>query len=444
MKGSLKKVLDYADNPDKTTEKKFLDDDLYAALRYTENDSKTDEKKYVSGINCSASFAYEEMMAVKRRFGERGKVIAYHGFQSFQAGEVTPEQAHQIGIETARRMWGDEYEIVVTTHLNTDNLHNHIVLNSVSFKTGRKFENHVSDHLKLREISDEVCKEYSKSVLEEAPFYKSSKKEYWVHKNGGMTHRDILRQDVDEAVSQSKDLVQFRNILAGMGYEFVREISKVHPSVKAHGWKRAVRIDSLGDDYTIQAISRRIKEAMQLARSFGGSYSYRRKPHTPLMEMEYQLRRVKYMDTLEAAFYLITELLKPMKDKPQNYRPPLSPLMRHELVRFERYKKQMKLINENDIHTDTDLDAYIEKTRNDLNGLTDKRNKADNLRRRAVTQQDKDSYSEQRKRLTAEITPLREKLRLAEGIKDSMPEINNAIEEEYRLETKAIRKARNR
>ena len=162
------------------------------------------------------------------------------------------------------------------------------------------------------------------------------------------------------------------------------------------------------------------------------------------MAMEYQLRRVKYMDTLEAAFYLITELLKPMKDKPQNYRPPLSPLMRHELVRFERYKKQMKLINENDIHTDTDLDAYIEKTRNDLNGLTDKRNKADNLRRRAVTQQDKDSYSEQRKRLTAEIAPLREKLRLAEGIKDSMPDINNAIEEEYRLETKAIRKARNR
>jgi len=101
VRGHLKKVLDYADNPDKTTEKKFLDDDLYAALRYTENDGKTDERKYVSGVNCSAAFAYEEMTAVKRRFGERGKVIAYHGFQSFQAGEVTPEQAHEIGLQQA-------------------------------------------------------------------------------------------------------------------------------------------------------------------------------------------------------------------------------------------------------------------------------------------------------------------------------------------------------
>ena len=437
-------MIEYAENPDKTTAKEYLDDDLYNALSYVENDDKTDRQIYVDTINCSKRNAYGEMVAVQKRFGSRGEIVAWHGYQSFAEGEVTPGEAFEIGKETARRMWGDKYQVVVTVHLNTDNLHNHIVLNSVSFKSGRKFENHVSDHIKLREISDKVCKEYSKSVLEEAPFYKSSKKEYWVHKNGGMTHRDILRQDVDEAVSQSKDLVQFRNILAGMGYEFVREISKVHPSVKAHGWKRAVRIDSLGDDYTIPAISRRIKEAMQLARSFGGSYSYRRKPHTPLMEMEYQLRRVKYMDTLEAAFYLITELLKPMKDKPQNYRPPLSPLMRHELVRFERYKKQMKLMNENDIHTDADLDAYIEKARNDLNELTDKRNKADNLRRRAVTQPDKDSYSDQRKRLTAEITPLREKLRLAEGIKDSIPKAKAALEHERKLEEKKIKKERSR
>ena len=442
VKGSLNDVVKYAENPDKTTNPNFLDRALADSLKYVSNDEKTDKQLFITGINCPAVRAYEQMMATKKRYGKLGGNVAYHGYQSFRSGEVTPEEAHRIGIETAKRMWGDEYEIVVTTHLNTDNLHNHIVLNSVSFKTGRKFENHVSDHIKLREISDEVCKEYSKSVLEDVPFYKSSKKEYWVHKNGGMTHRDILRQDVDEAVSQSKDLVQFRNILAGMGYEFVREISKVHPSVKARGWKRAVRIDSLGDDYTIPAISRRIKEAMQLARSFGGSSSYRRKLHTPLMEMEYLLRRVKYMDTLEAAFYLITELLKPMKDKPQNYRPPLSPLMRHELVRFERYKKQMKLMNENDIHTDTDLDAYIEKTRNDLNGLTDKRNKADNLRRRAVTQQDKDSYSEQRKRLTAEIAPLREKLRLAEGIKENIPKAKAALEHERKLEEKKIKKER--
>ena len=71
------------------------------------------------------------------------KILAYHGYQSFVSGEVSPEEAHAIGMETARRMWGADYEIVVTTHLNTDNLHNHFIINSVSFKTGRKYENHI-------------------------------------------------------------------------------------------------------------------------------------------------------------------------------------------------------------------------------------------------------------------------------------------------------------
>lgn len=127
VKNRLKEVIDYARNPDKTTDKKFLDEDLYAALRYVENDKKTDQTMYVSGINCPKQKAYEYMMATKRRYGKLGGNVAYHAYQSFISGEVTPEEAHQIGLETARRMWGKDYEIVVTTHLNTDNLHNHIV-----------------------------------------------------------------------------------------------------------------------------------------------------------------------------------------------------------------------------------------------------------------------------------------------------------------------------
>ena len=148
VKSRLKEVIDYAENPDKTIDKKYVDSDLYS-LQYAADDNKTDEHMYVSGINCNAKRAYERMMASKKRFGKTGDNVAYHGYQSFQSGEVTPEEAHEIGMETARRMWGDTYEIVVTTHLNTDNVHNHFVVNSVSFKTGRKFENHISDHYKL-------------------------------------------------------------------------------------------------------------------------------------------------------------------------------------------------------------------------------------------------------------------------------------------------------
>ncbi len=168
VKGRLKDVIDYAENPDKTTDRKFLDDDLYKALRYTQNDEKTDRKMYVTGINCPKQRAYEAMMATKRKYGKLGGNVAYHGYQSFKTGEVTPEEAHQIGLETARRMWGEDYQVVVTTHLNTDNIHNHMVINSVPFRTGRKFENHISDHYRLREISDAVCRERGKSVLENA------------------------------------------------------------------------------------------------------------------------------------------------------------------------------------------------------------------------------------------------------------------------------------
>ena len=94
IKGSLKTVIDYADNPDKTTLEKYLDSDLYAALRYTENDNKTDQKMFVTGINCSKHTAYEQMMATKHRFGKLGGNVCYHGYQSFKVGEVSPELCH--------------------------------------------------------------------------------------------------------------------------------------------------------------------------------------------------------------------------------------------------------------------------------------------------------------------------------------------------------------
>ena len=249
VKSRLKEVIDYAENPDKTIDKRYVDSDLYAALQYVSNDRKTDERMHVSGINCNAKRAYERMTATKKRFGKTGGNVAYHGYQSFQTGEVTPEEAHKIGLETARRMWGKEYEIVVTTHLNTDNLHNHFVVNSVSFKTGRKFENHISDHHRLREISDAVCLEYGKSVLKEAEFYGGKKKEYWLKQSGGMSHRELLKADIDAALTQSTNFKAFEIRLKDMGYEIRRDEHFAHYSVKAPSWQRAVRLDRLGKEY---------------------------------------------------------------------------------------------------------------------------------------------------------------------------------------------------
>jgi hypothetical protein len=109
VKGSLKSVVDYAENPDKTTDPRYMDEDLARTIKYAENDQKTDKKMYVSGIHCSKDHAYEDMLAVQKRFGLRGSNVAYHGFQSFAPDEITPDEAHRIGIETAKAMWGDRY-----------------------------------------------------------------------------------------------------------------------------------------------------------------------------------------------------------------------------------------------------------------------------------------------------------------------------------------------
>lgn len=445
VKGSLKDVVNYADNPDKTTNPKYLDKDLANALKYVENDSKTDMKMFVSGINCPTVRAYEQMTATKRRYGKLGGNVAYHGYQSFRSGEVTPEEAHKIGIETAKRMWGENYEIVVTTHLNTENIHNHFVVNSVSFKTGRKFENHISDHIRLREISDVVCKEFNKSVIENAKFYNSDKKSYWIHKQGKKTHRDILRDDVDFAVKTSGNLMEFERIMINMGYSFNRNIMSAHPSVIAKGWQRPVRIDSLGEEYSTEGLVKRIADNKIFVSSFAKSERvHKTKPkHTPLAEMEYQLRRVKYMDTLEAMFYLLLELLKP-SNPTTNYKPPLSPFMREEIRKFEQYQKQFKLLHDEKINTVSELEFFISDLSKQINDLEKERSNADNKRRRATTDADKKMYKSEIRDISAKIKPIREKLKIAKSTLESVPTVQELLNIERDMENKILHKERSK
>ena len=134
VKGSLGRVVDYATNEEKTTT--FTQEDLQGlrdVMDYMTQDYKTEEQRYVSGVNCVPAIARDEMQMVKRQFGKEGGIVAFHGYQSFAPGEVTPEQAHAIGIELARRLWGDRFQVVVATHLDKEHIHNHFVLNSVSF-----------------------------------------------------------------------------------------------------------------------------------------------------------------------------------------------------------------------------------------------------------------------------------------------------------------------
>ena len=435
VKGRLKEVIDYANNPDKTTAKEYLDEDLYAAIRYVENDDKTDQTMYVSGINCSKHTAYNEMIAVKRRFGERGKNIAYHGFQSFAPGEVTPEEAHSIGKETARRMWGAQYQVVVTTHLNTGKIHNHFVLNSVSFKTGKKFRNGIGDRFELRKISDAICTERNKSVIQGNKFY-SNKKEYWIKKNGGMSHRDMLRKDVDEALSQSCSFREIEYYLKTLGYKFERDFYYDHPSVYADGWKRAVRISSLGEQYSKENIHKRCLENQRKPELYTFvTPAWKRRP---LLVLE----RDKYIsgwdDTIIVLFELFIEILKIcIVGNTQEYdNRPVSPMMRAEMRKLDRYIEEYNLLCDNNLDSPKKLLDFQENLSSRISELEQERYALHLKLRRVKTPEEDAALKEQCKEITKKITPLRKELRIAMRIEEHIPRIKVLLDAERNIEMK--------
>ena len=435
VKGRLKEVIDYANNPDKTTAKEYLDEDLYAAIQYVENDDKTDQTMYVSGINCSKHNAYNEMIAVKRRFGERGKNIAYHGYQSFAAGEVTPDEAHQIGLETARQMWGARYQVVVTTHLNTDNIHNHFVINSVSFVDGRKFRNGIGDRLELRKISDAICAARHKSVIKSHKFY-SNKKEYWIRNSGKLTHRDMLRRDVDEALSKCCTFRELEYYLKCLGYRFDRDFRYEHPSVIADGWKRAVRITSLGEKYSYEEIRERLN-ANQLKPELYVFVSPKWK-RAPLLNFEYQLRQAQRKDTVQLLFELFIEILKLCTGSniQEADNRPLSPQMRAEVQKLDKYIEEYKLLCDHHIELPKELLSFQEDLSVRIAALEKERYALRLKLRRTKSPEESTALKEQAKAITAKITPLRKELKVALRIEEHIPQISELLDAERNIELK--------
>lgn len=432
---NLKATLDYADNPDKTTAPEYLDEDLYAALRYAENDDKTDRKMFVGGINCSAQNAYAEMIAVQRRFGLRGKVAGYHGIQSFREGEATPEQAFAIGKETARRMWGDRYQVLVTVHLNTDNVHCHFVVNPVSFKDGAKFKNKIGDHKELRKISDEICREHELSVLENSDFYsKGKKKEYWVHKTAKKTHRDYLREDVEEALAKCGSFREIEYYLKCLGYRFQRDFHYAHPSVIIDGWQRPIRIDSLGPQFSREAIRERCLENQRKPELYG--YAYPQRKRAPLLAIEYHLRQAQRQDTVTLLFEIFIELLKICTGSniENTDRRPLSPAMRAEVRKLDQYLEEYRLLCDHRIESPKELLSFQEGLTARISALEEQRYALRLKLRRVKSPEEEVGLKEHCKKITKELTPLRRERKTVLRIAAHISKIQELLDAERKTE----------
>ena len=451
VKGSLKAVIEYADNPDKTIEKKYLDNDLAKVVQYASNDAKTDRKMYVSGIHCTKDHAYEDMLAVQKRFGLRGSNVAYHGFQSFKPDEVTPEEAHRIGIQTAKEMWGDRYQVLVTTHLNTDSVHNHIVVNAVAYVDGKKFQNHIGDHIEFRKISDRICLEHGLSILENAPFYGGEKKSYWIHKSGQKTHRDILKDDIEECIKLAWTDGHFIELLEERGYIY----DYTRHSVRAPSWERGVRLDRMG--YSKEDIMDRIMEYdhLQKRRNYVNYGSYQPKSYNdyPLLQLERQLDFTIDHSTSGAkvvvslVFYIVVELLKLMlREQDRNtYRTqPISPELRLELARFDELNAQTMLLGRNHLDTLPQLESFIVEKSDAINTLEKERQQLYNSLKTAKSPETEVEIREKAKGITKRITPLRKDLKTAKGALERTKYLAGLVQTEHNMEVAQLHREQRR
>ncbi len=244
IKDNLQRVLDYAANPDKT---KY--DALAQTLHYAENDAKTklnESAQLVAGIHCRADHAWEDMRTVQDCFGKTDGVVALYAYQSFREGEITPEQCHEIGVTLARKVWGKRFQVLVATHMNTDNLHNHFVINSVSYVDGKKYEQRRSQYAEFREASDKLCREYGLSVVEQP---KAKEPARYAR----------MREAIAQACEDASTAEDFHGALYRQGYIFGSDPSRKYATIRARDGSRAVRLYRLGEEYDLTAINDRLR-----------------------------------------------------------------------------------------------------------------------------------------------------------------------------------------
>lgn len=229
-------------------------------INYVKNPEKTTTEKGVmtSALNCDIQTAARDFIMTKHQYGKTDKILAWHGYQSFKGHEVSPELAHQIGVMMAQELWGDRFQVVVGTHVDGNNIHNHFVVNSVSFSDGKKFYGSEETYAQMREVSDRLCKDFNLSYIKNPRRgYTKNYGEWNAEQKGQPTVRGLIRKDIDIAVNKASSFKEFISLLRRMGYE--ADLSGKYAKVKPNGKQKFFRFDKLGDGYTTEDIHNRIR-----------------------------------------------------------------------------------------------------------------------------------------------------------------------------------------
>ena len=452
IKGWIGKVINYAENPDKTKENnegqiaenqsrstQGLNDVItYAVnaektrLRQSESmeielvgESEELMEQYVSGVDCSPTTAREEMIAVKKRFGKEGGIVAFHGYQSFAPGECTPAMAHEIGKKLAEELWGSRYQVLIATHLDKANhLHNHFVVNSVSFLDGKRYHRTNQDYRDMRKVSDRLCKEYQLSVVRQPEQGKGKHYAEWqAEQEGKPSYHSMVKADVDEAIRKARTEKQFFFYLREKGYSFKfgKDIT-----IRPEGRERGLKLKrNFGENYSLEAIRVRILEENELpAEKKLSVWKYYR---IRVSGSSYHPRKIGGLRGLYLHYCYILGILP--KNRPSISAKQIHVLFREDLLKLNTISKETKLLCHYHIDTAEQLFSLKENLQKQMEQCVEERKHLRYKIRADRPEEEIQEMKEQIKGLTEEIGTLRREVVLCDGIAAR----SKVIEEKFKM-----------
>ena len=385
------------------------------SIRYVMNADKAVDGNtgavLIGGINCQPETAFREMMQTKRRWDKANRPIqGYHIIHSFVPGEVTPEQAQAIGMELARRLVGDRFEAVVSTHIDHAHVHCHIVFNSVSCTDGKMYRDNFKAYFgDIRGHSNDLSRENNLSVIEP----KGTAKHY-------PTVRGLIRQDVDAALDSAFTLQSFYEALQKRGYTVKRGANVKHTAVKPPGSDRFVRLDSLGDGYTEADIRERLNrsrtepekpEPMTAAPLYIPKGRYKVKRRSPTYGKKQKLSGLRRL----YLHYLY--LLSP----PRPRRRPTPFPVRAEVRKLDQYKRQFTLLQKYRINSEGQLSMLADALQADIDSLVFSRRELYRRQRRG------EDMSAEIKEISLVLRPIRRELKCCQQVADRIPQIQEHL-----------------
>lgn len=444
IKARLDHVLDYTSNENKTENKNYGDikyQDLHNVIDYVEADYKTEKRLYVTGINCLAEDAYNQMQITKQIYKKENGIVAFHLIQSFENDEdVTPEIAHKIGIELCNELFADRFECLVSTHLNTKHYHNHIVINSVSFRDGKKYYNNNQTYSAIRKTSDNLCTEYNLKVIKNNTGKKGliNYDNYYLQYSSQNNYKNTAKRDLDIAIAQAFSYEDFKSLMKKMNYEVIVRSGKI--SIRGEKYNRNIRIErAFGEEYSIENIKKRILEEHSPRVPFIEAFKFKTPTYTSPKKYVKSKNKPKGIIALYHHYCFLLKVYPNSK----NITKRLPASIRADIRIMDKYSEEVRFLSNNKLDTKNQLLEYKNMTITNLNNKLSDRESMWRYRDLEQDENKKNLIINQISDLNKEISKNRKELKLIEDIENRIPKIQENLQEMKNVDKNGKEKLKN-